>query len=53
MQCNVAALHVHLCALQYPAGERGLRARLQNVVEHDFAQITYTEAVALLQVRRG
>jgi hypothetical protein len=27
----------------------GLVARLNNVVESDFAQITYTEAVALLQ----
>ena len=27
----------------------GLVARLTNVVESDFAQITYTEAVALLQ----
>ncbi len=34
---------------EYPAGEKGLRARLQNVVAHEFAQITYTEAVALLQ----
>jgi asparaginyl-tRNA synthetase len=34
---------------EYPAGEKGLRARLQNVVENDFARITYTEAVALLQ----
>jgi asparaginyl-tRNA synthetase len=30
-------------------GEKGLQERLRNVVENDFAQITYTEAVALLQ----
>lgn len=34
---------------QYPAGEKGLRKRLQNVVESDFARISYTEAVQLLQ----
>ncbi|CAE7369571.1 asnS [Symbiodinium microadriaticum] len=34
---------------QYPKGERGLRARLRNVVDNDFARISYTEAVALLQ----
>jgi asparaginyl-tRNA synthetase len=34
---------------EYPQGEKGLTARLQNVVESDFAQITYTEAVQLLQ----
>jgi asparaginyl-tRNA synthetase len=34
---------------EYPAGEKGLRARLQNVVDNAFARITYTEAVALLQ----
>ena len=34
---------------EYPQGEKGLSARLQNVVESDFAQITYTEAVELLQ----
>lgn len=34
---------------QYPAGEKGLRARLQNVVDNDFARISYTEAVQLLQ----
>lgn len=33
---------------EYPAGEKGLRARLQNVVDNDFAHITYTEAVNLL-----
>jgi len=35
--------------MDYPQGEKGLRARLQNVVDSDFAQITYTDAVALLQ----
>lgn len=34
---------------EFPAGEKGLRARLQNVVDNDFARITYTDAVALLQ----
>ena len=34
---------------EYPAGEKGLRGRLQNVVDNDFARITYTEAVSLLQ----
>ena len=34
---------------EYPMGEKGLRARLRNVVDSDFAQITYTEAVELLQ----
>jgi asparaginyl-tRNA synthetase len=34
---------------EYPMGEKGLRARLTNVVESDFAQITYTEAIDLLQ----
>lgn len=34
---------------QYPKGEKGLRARLRNVVENEFARISYTEAVALLQ----
>jgi len=40
---------------EYPAGEKGLRERLRTVVQHDFAQITYTEAVRLLQeeVREG
>jgi asparaginyl-tRNA synthetase len=35
--------------VEYPHGEKGLRERLKNVVENDFAQITYTDAVALLQ----
>lgn len=34
---------------QYPKGEKGLRARLRNVVDNEFARISYTEAVALLQ----
>lgn len=33
----------------FPAGEKGLKDRLRNVVNNDFAQITYTEAVQLLQ----
>lgn len=40
---------LHYFEHEYPAGEKGLRARLENVVCHDFAQITYTEAVSLLQ----
>lgn len=40
---------LHYFEHEYPAGEKGLLARLENVVGHDFAQITYTEAVALLQ----
>lgn len=38
---------------QYPAGEKGLRARLQNVIESDFARISYTEAIQLLQDHIG
>jgi len=34
---------------EYPSGEKGLRERLRNVAESDFARITYTEAVELLQ----
>ena len=34
---------------EYPNGEKGLRSRLCNVVENEFARITYTEAVELLQ----
>ena len=30
-------------------GEKGLRDRLRNVVEHDFAHITYTQAVQMLE----
>ncbi len=40
---------LHYFEHEYPLGEKGLRARLQNVVDNDFARITYTEAVALLQ----
>lgn len=29
-------------------GERGLRARLENVINNDFAHITYTQAIELL-----
>ena len=34
---------------EYPLGEKGLRERLRNVVDSEFAQITYTEAIELLQ----
>lgn len=40
---------LHYFEHEYPAGEKGLTDRLKNVVENDFARITYTEAVALLQ----
>jgi asparaginyl-tRNA synthetase len=40
---------LHYFEHEYPQGEKGLRERLLNVVNSDFAQITYTEAVALLQ----
>lgn len=30
-------------------GEKGLRSRLRNVVDNEFAQITYTDAIDLLQ----
>jgi len=40
---------LHYFEHEYPAGEKGLVARLRNVLENDFARITYTEAVALLQ----
>lgn len=33
----------------FPQGEKGLRQRLKNVVDNDFAQITYSEAIVLLQ----
>ena len=36
---------LHYFECEYPLGERGLQERLRNVVENDFAQITYTEAV--------
>jgi asparaginyl-tRNA synthetase len=46
---------LHYFENEYPNGEKGLAARLRNVVESDFARITYTEAVRLLQeeVRAG
>ena len=34
---------------EYPAGEKGLTSRLRNVIENDFAQITYTEGIEILQ----
>lgn len=40
---------LHYFENEYPAGEKGLRARLENVTSGDFARITYTEAVELLQ----
>ncbi|KAJ1432030.1 hypothetical protein B484DRAFT_327541 [Ochromonadaceae sp. CCMP2298] len=40
---------LHYFEHEFPAGEKGLKERLLNVVNNDFAQITYTEAVALLQ----
>lgn len=33
---------------EYPNGEKGLVDRLRNVVDSDFAQITYTEAIDIL-----
>ena len=40
---------LHYFEHEYPMGEKGLRERLMNVLENDFAQITYTDAVQLLQ----
>lgn len=40
---------LHYFENEYPQGEKGLQERLRNVAENDFARITYTEAVALLQ----
>jgi asparaginyl-tRNA synthetase len=40
---------LHYFEHEYPAGEKGLRARLENVANSDFARITYSEAVELLQ----
>lgn len=40
---------LHYFENEYPSGEKGLVARLRNVVESDFARITYTDAVKLLQ----
>jgi len=52
--CSAYALEhcaddLHYFEHEYPAGEKGLRERLQNVADNQFARITYTEAVALLQ----
>lgn len=46
---------LHYFEHEYPQGEKGLQDRLRNVVENDFAKITYTEAVSLLQeaVKKG
>ena len=33
----------------FPQGEKGLQQRLKNVVDNDFARITYTDAIKLLQ----
>lgn len=40
---------LHYFENEYPNGEKGLTARLRNVAESDFARITYTDAVRLLQ----
>lgn len=40
---------LHYLENEFPAGEKGLVARLQNVVDNAFARITYTDAVKLLQ----
>jgi len=40
---------LHFLEHVFPDGEKGLKARLQNVVDNDFARITYTEAVEMLQ----
>lgn len=40
---------LHYFEHEYPQGEKGLQDRLRNVAENEFARITYTEAVALLQ----
>ena len=40
---------LHYFEHEYPQGEKGLRERLQNVADNEFARITYTEAVELLQ----
>jgi asparaginyl-tRNA synthetase len=40
---------LHYFEHEYPQGEKGLQSRLRNVVENDFAKITYTEAIELLQ----
>ena len=40
---------LHYFEHEYPAGEKGLQKRLRNVLNNDFAQITYTAAIELLQ----
>jgi asparaginyl-tRNA synthetase len=40
---------LHYFEHEYPNGEKGLQERLKNVAESEFAKITYTEAVELLQ----
>jgi asparaginyl-tRNA synthetase len=40
---------LHYFEHEYPMGEKGLKDRLLNVIHNEFAQITYTDAVALLQ----
>lgn len=40
---------LHYFEHEYPAGEKGLKDRLVNVVENNFVRITYTEAIDLLQ----
>jgi asparaginyl-tRNA synthetase len=40
---------LHYFEHEYPMGEKGLQERLRNVADNEFARITYTEAIALLQ----
>ncbi len=40
---------LHYFEHEYPQGEKGLQSRLRNVVDNDFARITYTEVIELLQ----
>lgn len=40
---------LHYFEHEYPAGEKGLQERLRNVLDNNFARITYTEAIDLLQ----
>lgn len=58
--CTAYALEHCIDDLNYfenecPSGEKGLTARLRNVVENDFAQITYTEAINILhsEIEKG
>lgn len=39
---------IHYFEHDYPEGEKGLADRLRNVLENDFARITYTDAITLL-----